>query len=172
MKINEIRSKLPEKYAIKMGLDTRAVCNVNKGFPLDPRKEESWVQASLALRAELEGNFKAKMDTRAFDASSIIFANIIDPGYTYPGDSSIRALPGTPLARFSRSRVPTRDILDSSPSDTSSILDVSENPSAYISKKMGKNIDPSFSSPSTTSSTPSQASTLALPLGDISGPST
>ena len=171
-KIDEIRSKLPEQHAIKMGLFSRAVRDVNKGNCLDPLMEESWAQASLALRAELEGDFKAKMDTGAFDVSSALFANIIDPGYTYLGDSSIRSLPGTPLARFSRSRVPTRDIIDLSPSDTSSVLDVSENPSAFISKKMGKNIDPSFSSPSTASSTPSQSSTLGVPFGDRSGPST
>ena len=170
--MNEIASKLPEKHVIEMGLLSRAVRDVNKGHPLDPRKEESWEQASLALRAELEGDFIAQMDTREFDVSSVIFGNILDPGYPYHGDSSIRSHPGTPLARFSRSRVPTRDILDSSSSDTSSVIDVSENPSAFISKKMGKTIDTSFSSPSTTSSTPSQSSTLAVPLGDVSGPST
>ena len=171
-KIDEIGSKLPEKHAIEMGLLSRAVRDVNKGHPLDPRKEQSWEQASLALRAELEGDFMAEMDTRSFDVSSVIFGNILDPGYPYHGDSSIRSLPGTPLARFSRSRVPTRDILDSSSSDTSRVIDVSENPSAFISKKMGKNIDTSFSSPSTTSSTPSQYSTLAVRFGDLSGPST
>ena len=106
-----------------MGALSRAVHHVNNGFPLDPRTEESWKQAALALTTELEGNFIAEMDTQAFDSSSLIFERL-DPGYTHLGDSSIRSISGTPLARYARSRPPTRDIIDTSPSDISSILDV------------------------------------------------
>ena len=65
----------------------------------------------------------------------------------------------TPLARFSRSTAPTRDILETS-SNTSTIGD---DPTMLVSRKMGRDVYP-FPSPSTVSSTPSRASTLAMEL--------
>ena len=89
----------------------------------------------------------------------------MDPGYPYPGDSSVRRMEfSTPLARFSRSTAPTRDILET-PSDSSTIGD---DPAALLSRKMGRDVYP-FPSPSTISSTPSRASTLAMELQASTG---
>ena len=138
----------------------RAVRDVNNGHPLNPRNEKSWLQAALSLTAELAGNYIADTDKSALDTSYAVFANILDPGYPYPGDSSVRRLEfSTPLARFSCSTAPTRDILET-PSDTSTIGD---DPAMLVSQKMGRDVYP-FPSPSTISSTPSQASTLAMEL--------
>ena len=152
---------------IRVGAFSRAVRDPKTGKPLDARIEASWRQSALALTTELEGDLIAEMDPRGFDSSTAIFERL-DPGYTHLGDSSIRSISGTPLTRYSRSRPPTKDIIDTSPSDISSI---DEDPSAFISMKMGTNIDPSSISPSTTWSTPSRSSTIALPLSSESGPS-
>ena len=102
----------------------------------------------------------ADADKSALDTSQAVFANILDPGYSYPSDSSVRRMKfSIPLARFTRSTAPTRDILET-PSDTSTIGD---DPAALVSQKMGRDVYP-FPSPSTIASTPSWASTLAMEL--------
>ena len=124
----------------------------------------------LGHTAELEGDYRVDADKSALDTSHAVFANVLDPGYTYPGDSSVHTIIApTPLARYSHSTTPARDILESSPSDTSTI---GEDPAALIGQKMGRNLFP-FDSPSTTSSIPSWVSTLAMELPpDVSGSST
>ena len=113
----------------------------------------------------MAGNYIADADKLALDTSHAVFANILDPGYPYPGDSSVCRMEfSTPLARFSRSTAPTRDILET-PFDTSTIGD---DPAALISRKMGRDVYP-FPSPSTISSTPSRASTLAMELQPSTG---
>ena len=131
---------------------------------------KSWLQVALGLTAELEGDYRADTDKSALDTSHNVFANILDPGYMYPGNRSVcTIIPATPLARYSRSTTPARDILESSPSNTSTIGD---DPATLIGQKMGRNVFP-FDSPSTTSSTTSRASTLAMELPpDVSGSST
>ena len=158
-------AKLKAPNELKPLLITRAVCDVNNGHPLNPRNEKSWSQAALSLTAELAGNYIADADKSALDTSHAVFANILDPGYPYPGDSSVRRMEfSTPLARFSRSTAPTRDILET-PSDTSTIGD---DPAVLVSRKMGRDVYP-FPSPSTISSTPSRASTLAMELQPSTG---
>ena len=117
-------------------------------------------QAALSLTPELAGNYIVDADKSALDTLHTVFANILDPGYPYPDDSSVHRMEfSTPLARFSYSIAPTRDILET-PSNTSTIGD---DPAMLISQKMGRDLYP-FPSPSTVSSTPSQASTLAKEL--------
>ena len=168
--IDNLSKKIELPNELNPLLITRAVHNVNNGHPLNPRNEKSWLQAALGLTAELEGNYIADVDKSALDTSHTVFANILDPGYLYPGDSSLRRMAvSTPLARFSRSTAPARDILET-PSDTSSIGD---DPAVLVSRKMGRDVYP-FPSPaqSTVSSTPSRASTLARELPDVPGSST
>ena len=108
----------------------------------------------------MAGNYIADADKSALDTSHAVFANILDPGYPYPGDSSVCRMEfSTPLARFSHSTAPTRDILET-PSDSSTIGD---DPAALLSRKMGRDVYP-FPSPSIISSTQSRASTLAMEL--------
>ena len=163
--IENLSAKIKAPNELKPLLITRAVCDVNNGHPLNPRNEKSWSQAALSLTAELAGNYIVDADKSALDTSHAVFANILDPGYPYPGDSSVRRMEfSTPLARFSRFTAPTRDILET-PSNTSTIGD---DPAMLVSRKMGRDIYP-FPSPSTISSTPSQASTLAMELQPSTG---
>ena len=164
--IDNLNKKIKLPNELQPLVITRAVCNINNGHPLNPRNEKSWSQAALGLTAELEGNYIADADKSALNTSHTVFADILDPGYPYPGDSSLRRNNlSTPLARFSRSTAPARDILET-PSDTSTIGD---DPAALVSRKMGRDVYP-FPSPakSTVSSTPSRASTLARELPDVS----
>ena len=163
--IENLSTKVKAPNELKPLLITRAVRDVNNGHPLNPRNEKSWSQAALSLTAELAGNYIADADKSALDTSHAVFANILDPGYPYPGDSSVRRMEfSTPLARFSRSTAPTRDILET-PSNSSTICD---DPAALLSQKMGRDVYP-FPSPSTRSSTPSRASTLAMELQASTG---
>ena len=158
--IENLSAKIKAPNELNPLLITRAVRDVNNGHPLNPQNEKSWLQAVLSLTAELAGNYIADADKSALDTSHTVFANILDPGYPYPGDSSVCRMEfSTPLARFSRFTAPTRDILET-PSDTSTIGD---DPAALVSRKMGRDVYP-FPSPSTVSSTPSRASTLAMEL--------
>ena len=163
--IDNLSKKIKLPNELKPLLITRAVRDVNNGHPLNPRNEKSWSQAALGLTAELEGNYIADTDKSALDTSHTVFANILDLGYPYPGDSSLRRMEvSTPLARFSHSTAPARDILET-PSDTSTIGD---DPAALVSQKMGRDVYPFPSpTPSTISSTPSRASTLARELPDV-----
>ena len=158
--IENLNPKIKAPNELNPLLITRAVCDVNNGHPLNPRNEKSWSQAALSLTAELAGNYIADANKSTLDTSHTVLANILDPGYPYPGDSSVCRMEfSTPLARFSRSTAPTRDILETS-SNTSTIGD---DPAALVSRKMGRDVYP-FPSPSTVSSTPSWASTLAMEL--------
>ena len=160
--IENLSAKIKAPNELKPLLITRAVRDVNNGHPLNSQNEKSWLQAALSLTAELAGNYIADADKSALDTSHAVFANILDPGYPYPGDSSVRRMEfSTPLARFSHSTAPTRDILET-PSDTSTIGD---DPAALVSRKMGRDVP----SPSTISSTPSRASTLAMELQPSTG---
>ena len=121
--IENLSAKIKAPNELNPLLITRAVRNVNNGHPLNPRNEKSWSQAVLSLTAELAGNYIADADKSALDTSHTVFANTLDPGYPYPGDSSVHRMEfSTPLARFSHSTAPTRDILET-PSDTSTIGD-------------------------------------------------
>ena len=121
--IENLSAKIKAPNELKPLLIMRAVHDVNNGHPLNPRNEKSWLQAALSLTAELAGNYIADGDKSALDTSHAVFANILDPGYLYPGDSSVHRMEfSTPLARFSHSTAPTRDILET-PSDTSTIGD-------------------------------------------------
>ena len=156
--IENLSTKIKAPNQLNPLLITRAVRDVNNGHPLNPQNEKSWSQAVLSLTAELAGNYIADADKSALDTSHAVFANILDPGYLYPGDSSVCRMEfSTPLARFSHSTAPTRDILET-PCNTSMIGD---DPAALVSRKMGRDVYP-FPSPSTVSSTPSWASTLAM----------
>ena len=158
--IENLNAKIKASNELNPLLITRAVCDVNNGHPLNPRNEKSWLQAALSLTAELAGNYIAEADKSALDISHTVFVNILDPGYPHRGDSSVRRMEfSTPLARFSRSTATTKDILET-PSDTSTIGD---DPAALVSRKMGRDVYP-FPSPSTVSSAPSRASTLAMEL--------
>ena len=167
--IENLKEKIKAPNQLNPLLITRAVHDVNNGHPLNPQNKKSWSQAALGLTAELEGNYIADTDKSALDTSRTVFGNILDPGYPYPGDGSVhRMVVSTPLARFSSTTAPTRDILET-PSDTSTIGD---DPAAPVSRKMGRDVYP-FPSPSTVSSTPSRASTLARELPpDLPGSST
>ena len=158
--IENLSAKIKAPNELNPLLIMRAVRDVNNGHPLNPQNEKSWSQAALSLTAELAGNYIADTDKSALDTSHAVFANILDPGYLYPGDSSVHIMEfSTPLARFSHSTAPTRDILET-PSDTSTI---SDDPATLVNQKMGRDDYP-FPSPSTISSTPSRASTLAMEL--------
>ena len=128
--IENLSTKVKAPNELNPLLITRAVRDVNNGHPLNPRNEKSWSQAALSLTAELAGNYIADADKSARDTSHAVFANILDPGYPYPGDSSVRRMEfSTPLARFSHSTAPTRDILET-PSNSSTIGD---DPAALLS---------------------------------------
>ena len=164
--IEKLNKKIKLPNELQPLVIMRAVHDINNGHPLNPQNEKSWSQAALGLTAKLEGNYIVDANKSALDTSHTVFANILDPGYLYPGDGSLhRNDLSTPLARFSHSTAPARDILET-PSDTSTIGD---DPAALVSRKMGRDVYP-FSSPakSTVSSTPSQASTLAKELPDVS----
>ena len=167
--VQKLHQKFKAPNQINPLLIMKAVFNINSGQPLNPRNEKSLSQAAIGLTAELEGDHRADIDKSALDTSHV-FANILDPGYAYPGDRSVcTIIPATPLARYSRSTTLARDTLESSPSNTSTIGD---DPATLIGQKMGRNVFP-FDSPSTTSSTPSRASILAMELPpDVSGSST
>ena len=128
--IEKLHQKIKDPNKINCLLITRAAHNINSGQPLNPQNEKSWQQG---LTAELEGDYRADTDKSALDTSHALFANVLDPGYTYAGHSSMHALPPTPLARYFRSTAPTRDILESSPSDTST---VGEDPAMLIGQKI------------------------------------
>ena len=137
-------------------LITRAVCDVNNGHPLNPRNEKSGSQAALSLTAELAGNYIADANKSALDTSHTVFANILDPG-----DSSVRRMEfSTPLARFlpvlpHQQEISWKHLLTQ--------VTIGDDPAALVSRKMIRDVYP-FPSPSTVSSTPSQASTLAMEL--------
>ena len=103
--IEQLQTKFSKRDALRHCSFSRAVCNVKTGTPMDPQKEESWMQASLVLRAELEGDFMLSNADRTGIGGNLVFSHIVDPGWSYLGDNTFQRQ--TALAKYSCVTPPT-----------------------------------------------------------------